>query len=78
MIFNLQVKYRRISKSGKEMIAFDGYWELRGDAKYNNQPPMRAHSPSYTNEVYSNGTPVSWSKTVYLRVLYGMILPYFP
>ena len=42
------------------MIAFDGYWELRANAKYNNnQPPMRANPPSYTNEVYSNGTPVS-------------------
>ena len=60
MIFNLQVKYRRNSKSGKEMIAFDGYWELRANAKHNNnQPPMRANPPSYTNEVYSNGTPVS-------------------
>lgn len=60
IIIILVVKYRRISKSGKEMIAFDGYWELRADAKYNNnQPPMRAHPPSYTNEVYSNGTPTS-------------------
>lgn len=39
------------------MIAFDGYWELRADAKYK-QPPMRASQPSYTNEIYSNGTPV--------------------
>lgn len=60
IIVILVVKYRRNSKSGKEMIAFDGYWELRADAKYkNNQPPLRASQPSYTNGIYSNGTPTS-------------------